>query len=204
MTARTSAVWGALAALAFFASVSPVFANSTYSTIYHRPTCEVTIAYNQQINGYPTSAKLSWHSQNASTAFLSPDNIAVPLNDTRTVYPTGYQRYAITVYGKGGSYTCEVTGSGQGTVYSGVAPIYTYGTPYVPIPAYVQLAQLPYTGFDFGPVGNTIYFSVLGLFALGAAYALLYVLPNNAVGLALMREQRFVAQRIQHFLDTGR
>ncbi|MDB5187700.1 MAG: hypothetical protein JWO50_220 [Candidatus Kaiserbacteria bacterium] len=38
----------------------------------------------------------------------------------------------------------------------------------------VRLTQIPYTGFDFGPVGNSIYWLALFLFALSAAYLLIY------------------------------
>ena len=38
----------------------------------------------------------------------------------------------------------------------------------------VRLTQIPYTGFDFGPVGNTVYWLGLILFALSASYLLIY------------------------------
>ena len=38
----------------------------------------------------------------------------------------------------------------------------------------VRLTQIPYTGFDFGPLGNSIYWLALGLFAFSLAYLIVY------------------------------
>jgi hypothetical protein len=61
-------------------------------------------------------------------------------------------------------------------------PIYqpTYPMIYQPAPIHhvlgssVALTQIPYTGFDFGPVGNSIYWAVLLSFAVASAYLLVY------------------------------
>lgn len=39
---------------------------------------------------------------------------------------------------------------------------------------HVRLSQIPYTGFDYGPLGNAIYWFSLVLFALSAGYLLVY------------------------------
>ena len=52
-------------------------------------------------------------------------------------------------------------------------PTYTtYRTPIVA--SGVSLSQIPYTGFDFGPVGDAIYWMGLIAFAVAAAYLLVY------------------------------
>jgi hypothetical protein len=38
----------------------------------------------------------------------------------------------------------------------------------------VSLTQIPYTGFDFGPIGDSIYWAALLAFAVAAAYLLVY------------------------------
>ena len=38
----------------------------------------------------------------------------------------------------------------------------------------VALTQIPYTGFDFGSFGDSIYFAVLAAFGIAAAYLLAY------------------------------
>ena len=48
-----------------------------------------------------------------------------------------------------------------------------------PPPPYVSLSQIPYTGFDFGPVGNAMYFAALLAVAAAAAYLLIYFLPGR-------------------------
>ena len=47
-----------------------------------------------------------------------------------------------------------------------------------PTSPYVALTQIPYTGFDFGPVGNAIYWFALASFAAGATYLVVYYLPR--------------------------
>ena len=56
----------------------------------------------------------------------------------------------------------------QQTVVYAPAPVH-----YIPKSG-VSLSQIPYTGFDFGPVGNAIYWAALISFALAAAYLLVY------------------------------
>ena len=74
-----------------------------------------------------------------------------------------------------------------------------YGT--LPIGAYVEISQLPYTGFDFGPLGNALYFSVLALIAVSAAYAALYTIPRHSMSIALMRQHRAFAEALQRFIQ---
>lgn len=54
-----------------------------------------------------------------------------------------------------------------------IPPTPMYHVPVQPTP-YVSLSQIPYTGFDFGPVGNAMYWLSLISLALGGAYFLLY------------------------------
>jgi len=60
-------------------------------------------------------------------------------------------------------------------VYPTTPTYTTYRTPIVAaaMPA-VSLSQIPYTGFDFGPVGDAIYWMGLLAFAVAAAYLLVY------------------------------
>ncbi len=51
-------------------------------------------------------------------------------------------------------------------------PVYT-PTYYPPTPS-VSLSQIPYTGFDFGPIGNAMYYLALLSFAAAGAYLLVY------------------------------
>jgi len=52
-------------------------------------------------------------------------------------------------------------------------PPVAYNVPTPPTPN-VSLSQIPYTGFDFGPLGDSLYWLALVAFALSAAYLLLY------------------------------
>jgi hypothetical protein len=123
------------------------------------PYCTITHA---QYGGYGSGAYLSWTSTNASSAYLS--NVgSVAVSGSQTVYAHGYQTYTLTVHGYNGQQaTCATTIQGQ--VY--VPPTYN--------PPYVSLTQIPYTGFDFGPIGNAMYWVSLLGFAAAGAYLMIY------------------------------
>jgi hypothetical protein len=128
---------------------------------YHQPAPYCTITH-AQYGGYGSGAYLSWTSTNASSAYLS--NVgSVAVSGSQTVYAQGYQTYTLTVHGYNGQQaTCATTIQGQ--VY--VPPTYN--------PPYVSLTQIPYTGFDFGPIGNAMYWVSLLGFAAAGAYLMIY------------------------------
>jgi len=134
-----------------------IYATNAYSTGYN---------YNQPIT-------LTWNSQNANRGYISPNVGDVQPQGSRTVYPSGYTTYTLTVYGSGGSATCQ-TAANYATNYVAPAPIYT-----APATPYVSLSQIPYTGFDFGPFGNAMYWAALLAVAGAAAYLLVYFLPGR-------------------------
>lgn len=129
--------------------------------VYHQPAPYCTIMH-AQYGGYGSGAYLSWSSTNASSAYLS--NVgSVAVSGSQTVYPHGSQTYTLTVYGYNGqTATCATSVYGQ--VY--VPPTYN--------PPYVSLTQIPYTGFDFGPIGNAMYWVSLLGFAAAGAYLMVY------------------------------
>lgn len=123
------------------------------------PYCTITHA---QYGGYGSGAYLSWTSTNASSAYLS--NVgSVAVSGSQTVYAQGSQTYTLTVHGYNGQ-TAVCSTSIQGQVY--VPPTYN--------PPYVSLTQIPYTGFDFGPIGNAMYWVSLLGFAAAGAYLMIY------------------------------
>jgi hypothetical protein len=75
-------------------------------------------------------------------------------NGSTSLYTYGNTVYTMTVSGQGGSNTCRTQ------VY---APTTS-----------VSLSQIPYTGFDFGTVGNAIYWMSLLALAISGAYLLVY------------------------------
>lgn len=80
-----------------------------------RPTCSMTLTYDTNnsthyYNSYMHSpATLTWTTWNATSGTISPDVGSVGRSGSRTVYPYGQQTYTMTVYGQGGSNTCQVT-----------------------------------------------------------------------------------------------
>ncbi len=152
-----------------------------------RPTCAMTLTYNTYNSGSYSSylhapATLTWVSWNATSGYISPDVGSVGSNGSRTVYPYGNQTYIMTVYGQGGSNTCQITAvspyvsdyfnrypySYNSNYYNyypynygsyGAYPsTYTYPTYTYPYPttSYVALDKVPYTGADFGLVGTSL------------------------------------------------
>ena len=133
------------------------------------PYCTITQAQSGgygQYNQYNSStvAYLSWTSQNATSAFLSGVG-SVGISGSQNVYPTYTTTYTLTVYGQ----------NGQNATCSTTVNVNNYVPPtYVPPQPYVALTQIPYTGFDFGPLGNSIYWLSLISFAVAGAYLMIY------------------------------
>ena len=169
----------------------------------HAPYCTITISNYGNVSGYPQSAQLSWHAENATSAYLSPEYGSVPLSDTRTVYPHSGMVYTLTVYGPSGVTTCQTTASSYYTPYDysyNTYPYsYAYATPYVTTP-YITLSQMPYTGFDYGPIGNALYFAALLVFALAVGYVSTYYVGVRMPG-AMRRQHLAFAQIAQKVLN---
>jgi hypothetical protein len=149
----------------------PTYTYPTYTPTYNYPTYYTptytypTYAYNNAYctltasPSYITSGQmtyLTWSSSGATSAWLSDGLGTVPINGSLVVRPNVSTSYTLTVSGYGGTNTCTTY-----VTVSGGAP-------------YVALSQIPYTGFDFGPVGNALYWFSLLAFAGAGAYLLVY------------------------------
>ena len=180
----------------------------TQPTYQQQPYCTITVSnynnyngYNNGYNGYNNSygpATLTWTSTYATSGYISPTVGSVSGYGSMTVYPTSGQIYTMTVYGQGGSATCATP------AYYYAQPVYTPPvTTYVPpvhTTPYVSLSQIPYTGFDFGPVGNAMYWMSLMIFAVAGAYLAIYFVPSqNTLGFARVNTaaRSFEMPRIQ-------
>ena len=89
------------------------YPSSGYNSAYGYggyPSNQYQYGYMPQYRAYQTML-LSWSSSYASTAYLSPNGISVPTRGTMTVYPQGNQVYTMTVYGSGGTGTCQTATS---------------------------------------------------------------------------------------------
>ncbi len=146
--------------------VAAVTPSTPTTPVYQTPYCSI---HQAQASGSGTGAYLSWTSSNATSAYLT--NVgSVQLNGSQSVWPTNTTTYVLTVYGQNGQ-----TSQCQATVYANNAP-------------YVSLTQIPYTGFDFGPFGNAMYWAGLAIFALGAGYLAIYYVPALAVAGSAQRK----------------
>ncbi|MFZ2886310.1 MAG: hypothetical protein WA021_00645 [Minisyncoccia bacterium] len=128
------------------------------------PYCTIYQAqYGSYYSGGARPVYLSWNSSNAQHAYLSNYG-SVSVNGSQTVYPTYATTYTLTVYGYNGQQaSCQTT---------------VYGNTAIPTTPYVSLTQIPYTGFDLGPIGNAMYWVGLAVFAMGAAYLATYYVPQ--------------------------
>ena len=95
-----------------------------------------------------------------ATAYVSPVVQTVPYY-TAQAYVPSYPAYTSPSY-----------------VYTAPAPYYAPVNPVVNPSPYVALTQIPYTGYDFGPFGNAMYWIVLAGFAIASAYLVVYYLPT--------------------------
>ncbi|RJQ35490.1 hypothetical protein C4556_00105 [Candidatus Parcubacteria bacterium] len=166
-----------------------IYTMTVYNSQGQSATCQ-TSSYYQPGNLYCTvtanpqtvppggTTNLTWTSSGATSAWLSDGIGSVSLSGSRTVYPQSSRNYTLTVNdNQGRTQTCSAYVSVTGTSYY---PGPTYPTYPPPVPSTnVSLDQIPYTGFDFGTVGNTLYWFAIALFALGAGYMVVYYFPSR-------------------------
>jgi hypothetical protein len=133
------------------------------------PAC--TISISSAPNYGSNTALLTWSSSNATVASISPELGLVPTSGSRVVNIMG-QTYSMSVYGAGGKTSVCQTSSYAPMYPFGFGSAYAYNFPVqpgYPYQATVKLSQIPYTGADFGLVGNlAAWLSVMLLAGAGA------------------------------------
>ncbi|OGG82872.1 hypothetical protein A3A42_00920 [Candidatus Kaiserbacteria bacterium RIFCSPLOWO2_01_FULL_55_25] len=134
----------------YYPVYQPTYNYPVYNT--QLPYCTITAT-----TGYNGLVTLYWSSSYATSGFISPSVGSVAPNGSTSLYNYGNGVYTMTVSGQGGSNTCRTS----------------YVQPVVQTPT-VSLTQIPYTGFDFGPVGNAMYWVSMFAFAAAGAYLLVY------------------------------
>ena len=134
------------------------------------PRCRLTISDTQITSGQAVT--LSWDNLRTDRAILrdsfgnliadSRTNAINEDKDSRVFRPTRSTDYTLTVYNGNTTRTCTV-----GTqVVGGVSLTGTRGQDGI------LLSNVPYTGFEAGPVLTFIFYSALGLWGIAVAYAL--------------------------------
>ena len=120
--------------------------------VYQNINCTISAAQTSLQNGQSTY--LSWSASGATSAWLSNGIGTVNVNGSIAIAPMNSMTYTLTVTGQGGSNTCSVFVAVNGPS--------------------VSLSQIPYTGFDFGLLGDTMYWLALLSFAAAGAYLMIY------------------------------
>ncbi|HEV3244981.1 MAG TPA: hypothetical protein VG102_01330, partial [Candidatus Paceibacterota bacterium] len=127
----------------------------SYPVQYNIPlSCTISVSQNAIQSGQ--YAYLTWQSSGATSATLSNYGNVAP-NGSLSVQPYGSTSYVLTIYGANGQ---------TATCNTAVTMANNYPS--------VTLSQIPYTGFDFGTMGDAMYFAMLAAFALSAGYLLVY------------------------------
>ncbi|HUO56196.1 MAG TPA: hypothetical protein VMU27_02050 [Candidatus Paceibacterota bacterium] len=85
-----------------------------YAYRYPAPTCTLmsnyaNTSYYSYYGYYPQPITLSWTSTNATYGYISPNVGSVSAFGMQVVYPNGNTTYTMTIYGPGGSNTCQTT-----------------------------------------------------------------------------------------------
>ena len=137
-------------------SVIPL-ATPQYYTQYSYGSASCSIIATPSVIQNGQTANLRWTTSGARTAYLSDSIGTVTLNGSLIIRPEASRTYTLTVTDTNGrTSTCQTS-----LTVSGSAP-------------YVSLTQIPYTGFDYGPMGNALYWVSLVSFAVAGAYLLVF------------------------------
>src|SRR3989344_1791804 len=161
---------------------------------------------------YPSSYSNYYYPANQVSVSV-PGSVTKPVNVTRAVKPsytssfnTSYvdnsinDSYNTYDYSINDSYNTSINNSGNTTVatvapatpqypvYATLPPVVSYPSSYPSYPS-LALSQIPYTGFDLGFLGNSLYFVALVAFALAAGYLIVYYLPSFNLGRASVSRQ---------------
>lgn len=178
-------------------------------------TCSATVRVGERSNAScdvsvtPTTIKkgqkatLKWSSTNATEAsFIGVADVEP--TGSHDVYPEESTDFVLTVFDAHDRIaTCKTHvdvddgASAPIAVASDVAQRLNGQTPATPNTGYppaqgnpqVTLSNIPYTGFDVGPLGELMYWLSLSLFAASGAYLILYYKGGAAVFYADVRRQ---------------
>ncbi|MBI2610454.1 hypothetical protein HYW60_00745 [Candidatus Kaiserbacteria bacterium] len=128
------------------------YMNYNYAYAYPTPSCTITVtsSYGGSSYGYGywynQPATLSWSSSGASSAYIYPDVGVVATYGSRTVYPAPNTTYRMTVYGPGGTNTCQATYYQQYPYYQPTYyQQYQYYQPYYQYYQYPSSYNYPYS-----------------------------------------------------------
>lgn len=168
------------------------------------PACWIEARPNT-VNYYGGQLTLSWETTDADWAEITDigrvdvdsDSIRIPVYTSKT--------YTMTVYNGDESAECDtfVNIIGEHRSYGTNYPNYYYGQSYVQPISYVSLTQIPYTGFDFGPLGNGVYWATLIALAVFSAYLLVYMSGLRALASAPVIDEAVRAGRMQVEMVRG-
>jgi len=139
------------------------------------PSCWIEARPNT-VNYYGGEVTFEWESNDAEWAEITDIGV-VPTDGSMKVAVQTSKTYTMTVYADGRSSECDtfVNIVGEHRSQGGYNNNYSYQYPHQGYQApYVLLTQIPYTGFDFGPLGNAIYWMMLIGMAAVAAYLLVF------------------------------
>ena len=193
--------------LALFASAQPALAWGYDHGDRHdddqdrNPSCWIKARPNTT-NHYGGEVTFSWESRDADWAEITDIGV-VPTDGSLKVSVYTSKTYRMIVHADDRTAECDTFVNIIGEVPKGSYGNYSYQYQYqYPYPAYqvpyVALTQIPYTGFDFGPLGNAIYWMMLIGMAIVAAYLLVYQAGLRAIASVPVIDDVVRAGRMQY------
>ena len=145
-----------------------------------RPRCDLEVSDDRVDRG--DRVRISWDNRYAEYIRLRDDN-GEEYFDTRHsssdrrefdedddsiyVYVDEDTEFALTVYNDEGTRTCRVDVDVDGSVASA-----SISRTQQPLVAGIALSNVPYTGFEAGPLLTSIFYTILALWGIGIAYLL--------------------------------
>jgi hypothetical protein len=157
---------------------------------YSNPSCSISITpatnYSRDTYRWGYPMQLTWSSSNATSASISPDVGSVSPSGSRVVYATG-SIYSMSVYGPGGSATCQTSGYSipfyhQNYNYSYPQNYYTYPSTYY-TPTYTYPTTYSYPATYTSGAANVVNNYVVG--SSSSAKVSLTQIPYTGVDMGL-------------------
>jgi hypothetical protein len=143
-------------------SYAPAFSSGGAYASSHRYASPVTVAQPAHSSSYVSNV--------TNTNTIDNSIVDNSINGSFNNYNSGNYQSGNVISVATPQYPIAYTPPTTSTVY-----LNTYAPPtYVPHTSYVALSQIPYTGYDFGPVGNAIYWISIMLVAFSGAYLIVY------------------------------
>lgn len=188
----------------------------TQASVTPQPQCTLTVSQGTIQPGQ--SVDVSWTSSNVTAGFINNNvGTTTPVSSgTTTMFPSQTTTYTGTFTGPHGNVTCTAQVAVQGGPGGGCTNcggglnqpnVVLFQKPGDQALAFVSLSQIPYTGFEAGPVLTFFFWLAVMLWSVGIAYILigrggLRFVAERVFAFAPQQSQSYDAYEYDNGLDT--